>query len=74
VTTSALADGRLVLEPLRIDHAAEMVDVLSDAGLYAFTGGSLPSRGDLDRRYARARSAGRPSWRGPWALEQPASR
>jgi len=53
VTTPALGDGRLVLEPLRVDHAAEMVDVLSDAGLYAFTGGSPPSRDELDRRYER---------------------
>ena len=53
MTTPALGDGRLVLEPLRVDHAAEMVDVLSDAGLYAFTGGSPPSRDDLERRYER---------------------
>jgi RimJ/RimL family protein N-acetyltransferase len=61
VTTSALADGRLVLEPLRVGHAAEMVGVLADAGLYAFTGGSPPSRDDLDRRYARqVRGSGEP--------------
>ena len=53
MTTPALGDGRLVLEPLRVDHAAEMVDVLSDAGLYAFTGGSPPSRTALEQRYAR---------------------
>ena len=53
MTTPALADGRLRLEPLRVDHAGELVDVLSDAGLYAFTGGSPPSLDDLERRYAR---------------------
>ncbi len=53
MTPPALGDGRLVLEPLRVDHAAEMVDVLSDAGLYAFTGGSPPSRDELERRYER---------------------
>jgi len=53
VTTPPLGDGRLVLEPLRVDHAGELVDVLSDAGLYAFTGGSPPSREELERRYAR---------------------
>ncbi|MFL6151087.1 MAG: GNAT family N-acetyltransferase [Ornithinibacter sp.] len=52
MTTPPLGDGRLVLEPLRVDHAGEMVDVLSDAGLYAFTGGSPPSREELERRYA----------------------
>ncbi len=50
--TTPLGDGRLVLEPLRVDHAGEMVDVLSDAGLYAFTGGSPPSLEALERRYA----------------------
>ena len=53
MTGPALGNGRLVLEPLRVDHADEMVDVLSDAGLYAFTGGSPPSRDELERRYAR---------------------
>ena len=50
--TTPLGGGRLVLEPLRVDHAGEMVDVLSDAGLYAYTGGSPPSRETLERRYA----------------------
>ena len=53
MTTPPLGDGRLVLEPLRVDHAGELVGVLSDAGLYAFTGGSPPSREELERRYAR---------------------
>jgi RimJ/RimL family protein N-acetyltransferase len=61
VTTPPLGDGRLVLEPLRVDHAGELVDVLSDAGLYAFTGGSPPSREELERRYARqVAGSGRP--------------
>ena len=41
-----------VLEPLRVDHAAEMVAVLADEDLYTFIGGSPPSLGDLQRRYA----------------------
>ncbi len=53
MTTPPLGDGRLVLEPLRVDHAGELVDVLADAGLYAFTGGSPPSLEALERRYAR---------------------
>ena len=53
MTTPALGDARLRLEPLRVDHAGELVDVLSDAALYAFTGGSPPSRDELERRYAR---------------------
>ena len=53
MTTPALGDARLRLEPLRVDHAGELVDVLSDAGLYAFTGGSPPSPADLEQRYTR---------------------
>lgn len=59
MTTPELGGGRLVLEPLRVDHAGEMVDVLSDVGLYAFTGGSPPSRHVLRQRYARQVSGSR---------------
>jgi RimJ/RimL family protein N-acetyltransferase len=40
-----------VLEPLTVGHAAEMVEVLSDASLYAFTGGEPPTVEELTRRY-----------------------
>jgi RimJ/RimL family protein N-acetyltransferase len=53
VTTPPLGDDRLRLEPLRVDHAGELAGVLADAGLYAFTGGSPPSRTVLEQRYAR---------------------
>ena len=49
----ALGDGRLRLEPLRVDHADEMVGVLADAGLYTFTGGTPPTLEHLRQRYAR---------------------
>ncbi len=51
--TPPLGDGRLRLDPLRVDHAVEMESVLADAGLYTFTGGSPLSRGALELRYAR---------------------
>lgn len=44
---------RLTLEPLRIDHAEEMVPVLGDERLYAFTGGAPPDLDELRERYAR---------------------
>ncbi|MGZ4172154.1 MAG: GNAT family N-acetyltransferase [Solirubrobacteraceae bacterium] len=44
---------RLTLEPLRVDHAAEMVSVLADERLYAFTGGEPPTLHELRARYAR---------------------
>jgi RimJ/RimL family protein N-acetyltransferase len=44
---------RLLLEPLRVDHAEEMVSVLADERLYAFTGGAPPALGELRERYTR---------------------
>ena len=42
---------RLVLEPLRVQHADEMVDVLADPTLYEFTGGEPPGLAELRERY-----------------------
>lgn len=44
---------RLVLEPLRVEHADEMVTVLADPALYVFIGGSPPTPADLRTRYER---------------------
>ena len=44
--------GRLVLTPLRVDDADEMVGVLASPALYAFTGGEPPTLEGLRRRYA----------------------
>ena len=52
-STPSLRSGRLVLEPLRVEHAAEMATVLADPALFTFTGGAPPSRTDLEQRYAR---------------------
>lgn len=51
--TRPLRGRGLVLEPLGTAHAAEMVGVLSDAGLYRFTGGAPPTLAELEVRYAR---------------------
>lgn len=48
---------RLRLEPLRVDHAEEMVAVLDDEALYTFTGEDVPDLEGLRRRY-RAQVAG----------------
>lgn len=47
-----LTTKRLLLEPLTVDHAAQMVGVLTDASLYEFTGGQAPSLEALQQRYA----------------------
>ncbi|HYN67944.1 MAG TPA: GNAT family N-acetyltransferase [Ornithinibacter sp.] len=49
--TPPLGDGRLRLEPLRVEHADAMVAVLADAGLYTFTGGTPPTLEHLRQRY-----------------------
>ncbi len=43
---------RLALEPLRVGHAAELVGVLADPALYAFTGDEPPTTAELERRHA----------------------
>lgn len=48
-----LESDRLVLEPLTIEHADVMVDVLAPGELYRFTGGEPPSVEELRARYAR---------------------
>lgn len=47
-----LVSERLTLEPLSLDHARPMVDVLSDHTLYTFTGGEPPTLDTLSTRYA----------------------
>jgi RimJ/RimL family protein N-acetyltransferase len=53
VDAAPLETLRLALEPLRVDHAAEMAPVLADRSLYTFTGGEPPTLDDLRERYAR---------------------
>jgi RimJ/RimL family protein N-acetyltransferase len=48
-----LQSERLVLVPLRIADADEMVDVLADPRLYTHTGGCPPDLATLRDRYAR---------------------
>ena len=44
---------RLDLEPLTVEHAAELAPVLDDAALHEFTGGAPLSPAALTARYAR---------------------
>lgn len=48
-----LKSDRLVLEPLSIEHADLMVNVLAPRELYRFTGGEPPSADELRARYTR---------------------
>jgi RimJ/RimL family protein N-acetyltransferase len=58
--------ARLTLQPLRLDHAGEMVDVLSDPRLYEYVGGAPPSAARLEARYARQVVGHSPDARQGW--------
>ncbi len=49
----AVQTQRLSLEPLRVEHAREMLAMLQDSSLYMFTGGRAPDLEELRARYAR---------------------
>jgi RimJ/RimL family protein N-acetyltransferase len=61
-----LVTDRLRLEPLSVDHAAEMARVLADPALYTFTAGSPPSEQELRVRYARQAAGGPPEGPQRW--------
>ncbi len=48
-----LTTARLLLSPLRVADAPEMVPLLSDARMYEFTGGRPPTLDELTDRYER---------------------
>jgi len=52
-TVETIETARLVLEPLRVEHADEMVTALDDERLHGFTGGKPATRDELWERYAR---------------------
>jgi RimJ/RimL family protein N-acetyltransferase len=51
-TAEPIETPRLTLEPLRVEHAGEMADVLADPRLYEYIGGTAPSAAQLEARYA----------------------
>jgi RimJ/RimL family protein N-acetyltransferase len=57
-----ITTGRLVLEPLRVEHAGEMRAVLAAPELYTFIGGRPPTLAELQSRY-RQMVAGPPAGR-----------
>ena len=53
ITPARLTGERLVLEPLAVEDAVEMVEVLSSPFLYVLIGGQPPSLPELAARYQR---------------------
>lgn len=57
---------RLLLEPLRVEHAAELAPLLDDARLHRFTGGRPATLPELRSRYARQVAGHSPDGRQRW--------
>lgn len=65
-TAEPIETPRLTLEPLRVDHATEMADVLADPRLYEYIGGTPPSPAQLRTRYALQVAGHSPDRRHGW--------
>jgi RimJ/RimL family protein N-acetyltransferase len=74
LAASPMATDRLRLEPLRVEDADEMVDVLADPRMYGFTGGGPPTLPSLRERYRRmvvGRSPDGTEWWLNWIVRVP---
>ena len=58
--------ARLTLEPLSVDHADEMLEVLDDPRLHEFIGRAPPSPAELRTRYALQAAGHSPDRRQGW--------
>jgi enoyl-CoA hydratase/carnithine racemase/RimJ/RimL family protein N-acetyltransferase len=61
-----LDSERLMLEPLRVEHADELAPVLDDPALHEFTGGRPAARDELRRRFERQVEGRSPDGRDRW--------
>jgi RimJ/RimL family protein N-acetyltransferase len=61
-----LTTRRLVLEPLRPDHARELAPVRADRALHAFTGDEPSSEAELRERFARQAAGQSPDGTQGW--------
>ncbi|WP_104198621.1 GNAT family N-acetyltransferase [Cryobacterium sp. Y29] len=59
--------ARLLLEPLSVEHAPAMIEVLADPSLYDYIGGEIPSLELLEKRFA-AQAGGRSDDGSQWWL------
>jgi hypothetical protein len=67
--TEVIESGGLVLTPIAVGDAVEIVGVLSDPDLYTFTGGQPPALDQLQELY-RYQSAGSPGAGGVAQLDR----
>ena len=66
VTACWLASERLVLEPLRPEHAAELAPLLDDAAVHEFIGGEPEGEEELRARFERQSVGQSPDGRQRW--------
>ncbi len=66
LTAQRLESSRLILEPLRVEHANELAPVLDDPSLHRFIGGSPPSTAELRSRFERQTLGESPDGRAWW--------
>lgn len=59
LVAEVVAATRVLLTPLRVPDAADMVIVLADPALYRWTGGAPPTLAELERQYQRQASGPR---------------
>lgn len=61
-----ITSDRLVLEPLRVGHAAEMASVLDDPALHRYIGGEPATAAELGERYLTLVAGGSPDGAEGW--------
>ncbi len=66
VAGDSIRVGHLLLTPLSVNDADEMVHVLGSQELYRFTGGAPPTLAELRARYARQVAGHSPDGRQEW--------
>ena len=66
LTVQTLESKRLVLEPLRVEHAHELAPVLGDPEVHQFTGGTPVTVEELRARFERQVGGRSPDGRACW--------
>lgn len=66
LTAQPLESRRLLLEPLRVDHAPELAPVLDDPSLHRFTGGAPATLEELRQRFERQTLGRSPNGGAAW--------
>ncbi len=66
LTAEPVESDRLILEPLRLEHADELAPVLNDPELHRFIGGDPPTPTELRARFERQLTGHSPDERDRW--------